>query len=94
MLCRCICITASARLLYLPDKPRFDLAVTDRFHHRQVLEVVMCLEESVAGKELDEDATDTPYIAREAPAKVKYYFWSTVMPCTDDGAMVLIVECR
>lgn len=58
-----------------------NLATTDSFHHRKMLEIVVRLEQSVTGKELDKDASYTPDVAREAPAKVEYDLRCTVVPC-------------
>ena len=47
-----------------------DLATAHSFHHGQMFEVVVGLEKCVSGEELNKNATDAPYIAREAPSKV------------------------
>ena len=52
----------------------------------------MCLEEGEAQRQLEEDATDGPNIARLRPAKLKDHFGSTVMPSGHNGAVMLVVE--
>jgi hypothetical protein len=63
------------------DDVSIDLATTHSFHHCQMLEIVVRLEQSVAGEEFDQDAPYAPDVAGEAPAKVEYDLWCTVMPC-------------
>ena len=55
----------------------------------------MCLEQGIASEKLDEDASDAPYVAREAPAKVEDNLGSAVVTRGYNGRVVLVVEgCR
>ena len=58
-----------------------------------MLKVIMSLEEGISSKELDENTSNTPYITRKTPTKVKNDFGSTIMSCRDDGGVIFIVEC-
>jgi hypothetical protein len=57
-----------------------------------VLKVIMCLKESVASEELDQNAANAPNIAGEAPAEVEYDFWSTIVAGRDDGRVIFVIE--
>ena len=60
-----------------------------------MLEIVVGLEESITSKELNEDAANAPNIAWVAPAQVKYDLRCSVVPCRNDGRVVLVVKgCR
>lgn len=65
----CILVAASSRS-HLSDQGFVKLAVTYRFHHGQVLEVIVRLEQCVTCEELDEDAPNTPYVAWKAPTQI------------------------
>lgn len=55
----------------------------------------MRLEQCVACEELDKDASNTPYVAREAPAQVQDDLRGSVMPGRYNGRMVLVIKgCR
>ena len=71
--------TSSAGL-NLFDNFGVNLSIADRFHHGQVFEVVVCLEQGVASEELDNNAADAPYVAWKAPSQVQNYFGGSVMP--------------
>lgn len=49
------------------------------FHHCKMLQVVVGLEKSIAGEELDEDAADRPYVAGERPTHTEDDFGRTVV---------------
>ena len=55
----------------LTNDLRLDLAVAHCFHHGEMLEVVMRLEESVASEKLYQDASYAPDVAWVAPAKLQ-----------------------
>ena len=76
--------SSTARGSDLLDQFRFNPGITNRFHHRQMFQVVMCLEQGVSSEELYDDASDRPHVARKTPAKLEYNFWGPVMPCGDD----------
>jgi len=63
----------------LADDLLLDLAVAYCFHHGEMLEIIVRLEESVTSKELDEDASYTPNVARITPAQLQDYFGGAVM---------------
>ena len=55
----------------------------------------MRLEEGVTGEELDQDASNAPYIARIAPSQVEYDLRCSVVPCRNNGRVVLVIKgCR
>lgn len=91
--CRVSVRTSAARANGF-DELGVDLATADRFHHREMFQIVVRLEESVAGKELYQDATYAPYIARKRPTKVEDDLRSTVVSSRDDRRVVFVVECR
>ena len=78
-----IFVAASARR-HLSDQWLVESAVTDGLHHGEMLEVVVGLEQSIACKELDENAAYAPYIAWEAPAQVQDDFGCSVMSSGND----------
>ena len=53
----------------LLDERRIDPSVDDCFHHSQMLEIIVRLEEGIAGEELDQYTPDTPNVARVRPPK-------------------------
>lgn len=75
------------------DYRSVDIQATNRFHHRQVLEIVMGLEQSIAGVEFHKDAADAPDVTREAPSKIEDDLRCSVMSGRDYGGMVLVVKC-
>ena len=70
-----------------------DPPVAHTLHHSQVLEVVVRLEESVAGEELDKNAADTPNITGEGPTKPQDDLGGSVVTGRHHGRVVLIFEC-
>lgn len=67
--------------LDLADDLWIDLAVAHCFHHGEMLEIIVRLEESVAREELDDDAPYTPNVAGIAPAELQDDLGSAVVPC-------------
>jgi hypothetical protein len=57
-----------------------------------MLEVVVCLEQGVAGEELDQDAAYTPNVAGKAPTEIEYNLWCTVVTSRHDRGVILVVE--
>lgn len=70
----------------------FDLAVTYSFHHGKMLQIVVCLEQSVPCVKFDKNAANAPNIAWKAPAQLKDNLWCSIVSRGDDRRMVLIVE--
>ena len=68
ILLSCRIASVSRVLVHGCDEMAVDSLTTHRFHHRQMLEVIVRLEESISGEELHEDATNAPYIAGIRPA--------------------------
>jgi len=66
--------------------------VDDGFHHGQVFQVVVCLEEGVACEELDQNATNAPNIAGERPAESEDDFRGTVVSGRHYRGVVFILE--
>jgi hypothetical protein len=85
-------LAGGAVLEDLADELGVDAGAADALHHGQVLEVVVGLEEGVAGEELDEDAADAPDVAGEAPAEIEDDLGGAVVAGGDDGGVVLVVE--
>ena len=59
-----------------------------------MLKVVVRLEKSITGEELNEDAADAPDIAWVAPSQIQYDFRRSVVPGGDDRGVVFVVEGR
>jgi hypothetical protein len=60
-----------------------------------MLEIIVRLEEGIAGEELDQDAADAPNIAGVRPPETKDDLGCPVMTSRDDGRVVFILEgCR
>lgn len=57
--------SASCVAMNLLDQVCVDFAVDNGLHHGQMLEIIVCLEQSVTSKEFDKNATYAPYVARE-----------------------------
>lgn len=58
-----------------------------------MLEIIVRLEEGVAGKELDQDASDAPDVAGERPAESEDDLRRPVVPGGHDRGVVLVLEC-
>lgn len=71
---------------------RVDPGIDDRFHHGQMLEIIVSLEQGIPGKELDQDTPDAPYIAGVGPTKAQDDLWRPVMPRRHDRRVVFILE--
>jgi hypothetical protein len=69
----------------LANKCLVNGSIAHGFHHCQMLQVIVRLEQGIAGEELDENATDAPDVAREAPSKVEDDLGSTVVSGRDNG---------
>ena len=61
-----------------------ELAPTNALHHCQVLQIVVRLKQSIACKELDKNASNTPDITGKGPTQTKNNFWSAVMASGDN----------
>jgi hypothetical protein len=59
-------------------------AATNALHHRQVLQIIVGLEQCIPCEEFDENASDTPDITREGPTETKNNLRGTVMASRDD----------
>lgn len=79
-------------LHHLSDNPGFDPLANNTFHHSQMFQVIMGLEECIASVEFHENTPNTPDVAREAPSHVQDDFRGPVMPGGNDGRVVLIVK--
>jgi len=67
----------------------------DPGHHRQVLQVVVSLEQGVALIKLEDDTSYAPYIAGLTPPKLQNNFRRPVVPGTHHTAVMLPVKgCR
>lgn len=74
-------MTPTSHLDDLRHLNRGNDVISNSLHHSQMLQVVVCLKESISSEEFHQNATYAPYIARIAPAKSKYDLWSPVMSC-------------
>ena len=90
--CSLVAVVITASALDLPDQLRLNPATTNALHHCEMLQVVMCLEKGITSEELDEDAANAPNIAWIAPSQIKYDFWCSVVPCRNNGRMVLVIK--
>ena len=68
--------------------------VTYSLHHGQMFQVVVRLEEGIAGEKLDEDATYAPDVAWKAPSKVKDDLGRPVVSGRYDRRMIFILKGR
>lgn len=59
-----------------------------------MFQIVMGLEKSVPGEELDEYTADTPNITGETPAEVQNDLWRPVMPGGNDGRVIFVIKGR
>ncbi len=86
---------ASYHPVNLLDEGLVDPGVDDGFHHGQMLEIIVRLEEGVSGKELDQDASDAPDVAGIGPPEPEDDLGRPVMPGRHDRRVVLVLEgCR
>lgn len=58
-----------------------------------MFEIVVSLEESVSGKELDQDTPDTPDITGETPAQIQDDLWGPIVAGGHNRRMVFIIKC-
>lgn len=81
-----------ASLHHCPDQPSVHLLSDHRFHHRQMLEIIVRLEEGVAGEELHQDTPNTPDVTRKAPAEIEDDFRGSIMAGGHNGRVILLVK--
>lgn len=79
-------------LHHLPNQTRINARANDCLHHCQVFEIVVGLEESITGKEFDQDTPDTPDITGETPAQVEDNLWCPVVTSGHDRRVVFVIE--
>lgn len=80
-------------LVHVRHQVFVDLLSDHGFHHGKMLEIVVCLEQGIAGVELDQNTADAPNVARKAPTQVENDFWGAVVARRDNGGVVLVIEC-
>lgn len=56
--------TVSGHLVNLSDQVRVDARSHDIFHHGEVFQIFVSLEQGIASKELNQDTSNTPNVAR------------------------------
>lgn len=88
----CRVVASSPTLHDLSDQLGVDPASDHGFHHRQMFQVVMCLKERITSEELHQDTPDAPDVTWETPAQVQDNLRSPIMPCRNDGGVVLIIK--
>ena len=66
-------------LVHVRHQVFVDLLSDYGFHHGKMLEIVMCLEQGIAGVELDQNTADAPNVTRKAPTQVENDFWGAVV---------------
>jgi len=76
------------------DNVSVNLVITHCLHHREMLEIVMCLEKSVACEELHQYTAYAPDIARKAPAKVEDNLRRPIMSSGNNRRVILVLKCR
>jgi len=69
----------------LADESLVNRSVAHGFHHCQMLQVIVRLEQGIACEKLDENAAYAPDVARKAPSKVEDDLGSAVVSGRDDG---------
>ena len=89
---RWILLLSALRFANAPNQLRVELASAHRFHHGEMLKVVMGLEERVSSVELDQYTSNAPDITRIAPPQIEYNFRSSIVSSGYDGRMIFIVE--
>lgn len=57
-----------------------DGTTADGFHHGEMFPVLMCLEQSIAREQLDQNASYAPNVAGVRPIHAEYDFGSSVVP--------------
>lgn len=57
-----------------------------------MLKVVVGLEQSIAGEELDQDAANAPYVARETPSQAQDYLGCAVVAGRHHARMVFVIK--
>lgn len=77
-------ITGTA-LCDLLDDPLVKFVPNDSLHHRQMLQVVMGLEECVTREEFHENTANTPDITRKAPSQIENDFGGPIMSRGNNG---------
>ena len=91
---RClVAVVVPTRALHLPDQLLLDPATAHALHHREMLEIVMRLKESITSVEFDEDAANAPNVAWIAPSQIEYDLRCPVVPCRNDRGVVFVVKC-
>lgn len=73
-------MVVTSRLHSLFDQLRVNLAATYAFHHGEMFEIVVSLEEGIPGEEFHQNAADTPDVAWEAPTQIEDNLRSSVVP--------------
>ena len=59
-----------------------------------MFEVIVGLKEGIACKELHQDTSNAPDVAREAPSQIQNDFGRPIMPGRNNGRMILVIERR
>lgn len=67
--------------------------ITHGFHHSEMLEIIVRLEQCVSCEELHENAADTPYIAGIRPTQSKDDLRCSVVARRDHRRMIFVLEC-
>ena len=88
-----VAVVVPTRALHLPNQLLLDPATAHALHHRQMLEIVVRLKESITSVELDEDAANAPDVARIAPPQIKNDLRCSVVPRRNDCGVVFVVKC-
>lgn len=89
----CRVVASSPALHDLSDQLGVDPASNHGLHHRKMFQVVMCLKERIAGEELHQDTPDAPDVTWKTPAQIQDNLRSPIVPCRNDGGVVLIIKC-
>lgn len=78
-----VCVGTASPGTNGPDQLCVNFPVADSFHHGQVFEVVVRLEEGISRKEFHNNAPYAPNIAGETPSELQYDLRGSVMPSRD-----------
>lgn len=80
-LCGRVCVCTSTSRADRLDQFRVNLPVTNSLHHSKVFQVVVGLEECIAGEEFHDNAADAPNVARKAPTELEDDLRCSIMSC-------------
>lgn len=85
-------LVATATGSDLANQSLVDGRVAHCFHHCQMLEVIVRLEQSITSEELDQNAANAPNVTGKTPSEVENNLGSTVVAGRDNRGVILVVK--